>query len=725
MVFEELIGLPLANSKNFACFVVDAEGNFVYANEAFLNLYGYPKDELLGKPVVTIIEENSREQSFELFQKYMRDEALPPNHWTTITSSGIVKRATASITRLEKDGAIYISVILHPLNEDSNLHLLTKLKKENQTAKVGTFEYQPFTKRIEWSRGMYDIFELSPDEGVVPLQELRTYASLEDLQLLDKAARECLLKNKPCDISISLLQKDGSTKHVRVIAELKDGNLKKGTISGVAIDISDQLNTNLALRKVSIQRELAVQGGEIGIWEMDLHTYEAFYNNMWHEMLGYAREEIEFTGEFFFSLLHPDDKHLPMEAMENYLNGTIEKFDIEIRMRCKDGSYKWIHDRAKFVAWDKDGKPTKLSGTHVDITSQKRVAESLEIANKRLRSLIDASPMAIYSITKDGIVNDFWNPAAEELYGWKRNKVIGSFLPQLTEADLPEFKVHIEEIRKGKTLIKEKFIRTNVEGKEISIEVTTGPIFDKEGNLTEILVITSDITELEQKRLDLEASVKEKETLLQEIHHRVKNNLAVVSGLLHLQAFKSEDDEHIRGLAVAQSRIRTIAMVHELLYQANDFSKINLKIYYEKLVELIEQNMQMGHGNIKHDFDINVSYLNINQAIPLGLLLNELLTNSIKYAFDGEVNTLRISMNQKDNDITFVYEDSGPGFDTEKVSTTQGIGWELIKTLMQQLNASYEFDTSNRFFLKMKFENDLYSRGAHSNLKQEISSSTS
>ena len=717
MVFEEVIGLPLANSKSFGCCILNEQGCFVYANDTFCTLYGYSKTELIGESLAILIQPESQERSMQLYSDYLDKDTLPPNQWKTLTKEGINKSVAASTYKIENKGDIYVSVILYSLPENNDSKYIDELKRKEHFAKMGTFEYQPSKKRTEWSRGIFDIFEREPELGVISMKELRTYASLEDLHAIDTAARACLEKNQPCDITVTLLSKDGSNKHIRIVAELKDNNKEEGIISGAIIDITDQLNTNLEFRNVSLQHEVAVQGGEVGVWEMDLKTFEASYNHVWHEMLGYSSDEIELNAEFFFSLLHPDDQHLPMQALEKYRSGKSDKFDIELRLLCKDGSYKWIQDRAKFVAWDEDGKPTKIAGTHMDITSQKLAQESLEIANNRLRSLIDASPIVIYSITEDGKVNDFWNPAAEKLYGWTREETIGKFLPQLGKKDLPEFNARIEEIKKGKRLIKEKFVRQNRHGKDIFIEITTGPIFDKNGNLSEILVITSDITELEQKQSQLEASLKEKEMLLQEIHHRVKNNLAVVSGLLHLQTFKSSNVENQKSLLIAQNRIRTIAMVHELLYQANDFSKIDLREYYLKLVGLIEENMQIEQGEIEHNFEINVNYININQAIPLGLLLNELLTNSIKYAFNKGRNKLSISIAQQGNDIAFEYKDNGPGFDPDHIDSPNSIGWELIKTLMEQLGAIYTLDTNGRFYLHMTFTHDLFSRGAHSNMK--------
>ena len=172
--------------------------------------------------------------------------------------------------------------------------------------------------------------------------------------------------------------------------------------------------------------------------------------------------------------------------------------------------------------------------------------------------------------------------------------------------------------------------------------------------------------------------------------------------------------EKIR-LTEAQNRVHSIAMVHELLYQSDDFTKVNLHTYYDKLLKGIKENMQIGGQSIDHKLKIDSESLNINQAIPLGLLINELATNSAKYAFEDveqEINRITLSIHREAEKIHVVYQDNGKGYDRGNLQNQNGLGMQIIESLLAQLDADYEFNTDNQFRLELEFVEQL--KGSHS-----------
>ena len=326
----------------------------------------------------------------------------------------------------------------------------------------------------------------------------------------------------------------------------------------------------------------------------------------------------------------------------------------------------------------------------IDITKRMEAEIEAHRSNSKLRAFIKSSPIAIYQIEPDGKITDFWNPAAEHIFGWTREEVIGNTIPHLRDDFHNDFEEIIEDIRINKKPRQFPVTRHNRYGEELILEITAGPLFDENGKLTDLLIIANDITELEEYRKTLESALREKEILLQEIHHRVKNNLAIVSGLLELQALKDDNEHDISVIIEARNRIHSIAMVHEQLYQDMDFSHINPAEYYRKLLSKLQANTTSTEPNINYDLKFDIEKININRAVPLGLLINELFTNSIKHAFKDGKGNLKLHFAQKGALISVYYEDDGPGFSIDEIKNKNTIGWQLIETLLLQLDSTYE-----------------------------------
>lgn len=227
--------------------------------------------------------------------------------------------------------------------------------------------------------------------------------------------------------------------------------------------------------------------------------------------------------------------------------------------------------------------------------------------------------------------------------------MIGKELPQVDMENDSEFASIIKSIEKEHSPRQLIVKRNNKFGEELTLEVTVGPFFNEYGELTDLLIIANDITELQEYRKTLEAALKEKDILLQEIHHRVKNNLAIVSGLLELQAMRNDTDHDISMIIEARNRIHSIAMVHEQLYQDMDFSHIDPREYYRKLLKKLQANTISDPRDIEYDLKFDIDRININRAVPLGLLINELFTNSIKHAFKDGTGKLTLHFTQTDD----------------------------------------------------------------------------
>lgn len=220
----------------------------------------------------------------------------------------------------------------------------------------------------------------------------------------------------------------------------------------------------------------------------------------------------------------------------------------------------------------------------------------------------------------------------------------------------------------------------------------------------EILLQNSDLQKAQEI---VGASLKEKEVLLAELNHRVKNNLAIISGLLNLQENSTDSEEAKRVLSDSKTRIMSMALVHKMLYENPELKNIEIAKYSSKLLaELLHSYNVTKNTQVNEDYE-NI-YLPVNKSVPLGLILNELITNSIKYAYKYGQNQpwiFDISIKRANNEVKVVVKDNGPGFsrDFNEDTKTISLGIFLIKTLTEQIDGQVYFSNEAGAKIELKF----------------------
>ena len=261
-----------------------------------------------------------------------------------------------------------------------------------------------------------------------------------------------------------------------------------------------------------------------------------------------------------------------------------------------------------------------------------------------------------------------------------------------------------ELFKKGKVSLESNPITKN--GEVLSRNVNAA-LFERDRQ-TFIIGTGQDISDLKQRETELRATLNEKEVLLQEIHHRVKNNLAVISGLLELQAYEYEDANLKRMIMESQMRIQTMAMIHEKLYQSQNLSQIPVLEYIDDLINQIESSITYGSSKVEIETHIEPIELNINQAIPFALSLNEILSNALEHAFVGVKNgKLRVELKEKGNVIHSTISDNGIGFsENDKAEKPSSLGMTLIHALLSQIDADWTMDGTNGVTYKIAFRKD-------------------
>ncbi|MBO6793563.1 MAG: PAS domain-containing protein [Balneolaceae bacterium] len=413
-------------------------------------------------------------------------------------------------------------------------------------------------------------------------------------------------------------------------------------------------------------------------------------------------------GMNIFDVVPKKARALLMVNYNRALNGEAfelvqETVDAELNVQYWQNWFSPIRDKQENIIG--------LTVFSIDITQRVEAEQTIERNERRLRTLISNSPYCIHELDTEGRLISINEAGAEMFKMDSPESYLGRYYFGLMKNGYREKSEQLF----NRTLLGES-TEFGFDDGENYFESLFIPLRNDDNVVTRVMGITQDVTQRKHSESFVENSLREKTTLLAEIHHRVKNNLAIVSGLLELQKGEVDDERLTAIFDQSINRIISIAMVHELMYNTQDLSSINVHDYLEKLVPAISATMQNRIQNVDIDIDIEEYRLNINQAIPLGLLLNELFTNSFKYAFkDRDDNRIRIKLVVDDEKISAVYADNGRGFPADvDFEKPKNLGLNLIHAQLQQLDAEYEAKTKDKFELVFHFS--VQGRGSHSNI---------
>lgn len=319
-----------------------------------------------------------------------------------------------------------------------------------------------------------------------------------------------------------------------------------------------------------------------------------------------------------------------------------------------------------------------------DVSERLLSHQALRQRESMFSNLFHASPIGIALLDNHREIESI-NQSFEEIFGYTESEIKGLELDKLI---VPE-EEYEDAIELSASEISKVYSgrRKTKAGDIVDVIVCAVPVI-MDGNVIAMYGIYVDITERKRAEEKLKANLREKEVLLAEIHHRVKNNLAVITGLLELQRLNSDNKDAQKILKDSQMRVNSIALVHELLYKSDDFSQVDIKAYMKDIAKVISGALTKESVSVDIQFDLDDIELEITQAIPCGLILNEVLTNSYKHAFEGRSDGLvTISFKRKNGGITYKICDNGIGLPEENSKKDHSLGMTLVKTLGRQLNA--------------------------------------
>lgn len=321
-------------------------------------------------------------------------------------------------------------------------------------------------------------------------------------------------------------------------------------------------------------------------------------------------------------------------------------------------------------------------------TTFNEMASSLQkrtLARDYLDSIIESIHESLIVTDAEGLLVGM-NNSAQKMLHYTKQEAIGMHITEFYDL-INMQKVYDKHGNKGKTF---EFNLLTKRGRRIPVLLSESELVNSNGEKVGNVVVATDISQRKRANEKIKQSLKEKEILLAEIHHRVKNNLAVISGLLQLQIYEAKNDKVSEALAESQARIQSIALVHEMLYHTDRLAFIDYRRYVNDLLQAISSM----HLNVKKEITLKAEVdeisLNLNQAIPCSLLVNEIIVNSYKHAFnERDRGSITVKMREKDGFVELIIEDDGVGVETDKKENKDSLGLTLITTLTSQLKGEF------------------------------------
>lgn len=309
-----------------------------------------------------------------------------------------------------------------------------------------------------------------------------------------------------------------------------------------------------------------------------------------------------------------------------------------------------------------------------------------------LRYVFEAAPSAMLLVAADGRIR-MANGHCAALFGHAQ----GELVDRPVEMLVPErFRASHPELRRG--FLRDPSVRAmgagrdlfglRRDGTEVPIEIGLNPL--RAGGVVHVLASIIDITQRKRGEDLLRASLQEKETLLREIHHRVKNNMQVVSSLLSLQISNVDEPRYRAMFEECQARVRTMALIHEKLYATGNLASLDCGDYVRELAQMLVRSYAQRRADIRLQLDVESVFLDIQTAIPVGLILNELVTNSLKHAFpDGAGGAIRIALHcDATGRCALSVCDDGRGVPLGAATSARGLGLRMVRGLVRQLDGA-------------------------------------
>jgi PAS domain S-box-containing protein len=456
-----------------------------------------------------------------------------------------------------------------------------------------------------------------------------------------------------------------------------------------------------ALKRSEERFRRIVETAEEGIWLVDRKWETELVNDRMAEMLGYQHEEI--LGRHLLSFMDEQEQSWARELMARREQGLNEKHDFKFQRR--DGSDLWAIVSTNAVI-SEDGQFMHALAMVTDITERKQAEEALRESEKRYRMVVQDQTEVISRFLPDGTFS-FVNQVYCDFFGKKEHELLGNrWTPVAHPDDVETIQSKLAEISPANPVVDIENRVYSGKGRLHWFRFINRGFFNNEGRLSEIQSVGRDITDRKRAEADLQKSMAEKVVLLREIHHRVKNNMQAIIGLLRVHSRRTTDAHLTEIFNDCRDRIGAMSVIHETLYQSENLAKIDFNAYLKKLCRSLAQAHDARRKRITLTTSAADVSLNMDQGVAVGMIVAELISNAFKHAFpDGEGGTVSVHLDRPDGEtVRLVVSDTGVGLPEDfDIQNPPSLGMRLVAgAVTRELGGTLavEGDGGTRFIIR-------------------------
>jgi len=702
-VFEELEEKypTVVEHMDNVIFTLDAEGNFTYIGPDIEKISGHKAEELLDKHYSHLVHPDDLAGLSGSIKHTLNGEK-EYKEFRIFGKDGDIFYLSSSSQPIMKEGEVVgIGGLLTDITERKKVEESLKESEEYQktilsTIQTGIVVVDENTHEIIYLNKVASELIGTPEEEIIgnichkficPAEEGK--CPITDLnQVVDNSERVLL---------------DSNGNEIPIIKSVVPVTLKgHKCLLESFIDITNVKNVEKALKMEKVKFMTLAENAPFGMVLIYKDGTYKYINPKFKEIFGYDLEDIpnekEWSKKAFPSPKYR--KRVIKTWVDDFKDAKPgEKQPRIFNVTCKNGEIKTI----KFITGFMETGEYLMSVE--DITQQKKAENSLKKSENMYKTLFEDRGISTIIIEEDTTVS-LINKEFESLSGYTKEEIEGkrSWTEFAAEDDREKMKEYhrlrrIDPNSAPKTY-DARLIDKKGKIKEVIINATLIPGTDKS------LVSILDNTDRKKSEKQIKESLKEKELLLREIHHRVKNNLQIISSLLSLQSKYIDDKEMNDIFDECMNRVKSISYLHEGLYQSKNLTKINIDEYIRRLTTDLIYSYGFDKKPLKLNIKIEDISLNIETATPLGLIISEIVSNSLKHAFpdekDGELN---IELYSKDDQFILIVSDNGEGFPEDlDFRNTESLGMQLVNSLVEQLDGTIELDKSQgtKFIITFK-----------------------
>jgi len=730
----------LIETMNEGAATLTSDGTILYCNKSMAALLQVPLEKLIGSVLLSYVAPADSALFAARLESCMRQPAK--GEISLLSGVGNPTPVLFSCYSVELPGSRGMNVLFTDITELKQAETQLQIAAERERAaaalleiqerlalaadagQVGMFDFDMESGDVRWTQQQEKIFGYEPTTTTTTTTTTYTYQEWadrvhpDDLPMVEERMRQAMEERDPFQVEYRVVWPNGSVHWVNVASKYYfDDSGRCTRLMGAVRDISEYKHARAVNRKLTniIQHEkdrlsAVINGITDEVWFADTQKKITLANPSTLRFFGLDVTDKIDIEKFAASLevFRPDGSPRPIEEAPplRALRGETVTNQEEIIRNPVTGELRYRDVNANSVR-DIHGNILGSVSVVRDITDRKRAEEALRESEQRFRIMADRLPMMIWVHDAQGKLL-FVNQTYLEFFGVTPQQVAGPNWQSLVHSDdaaayAVEFSACVRDRRHFHAEVRAR----RFDGEWRWIESHGQPRFSASGEFLGMVGTSPDITERKQAEDRLKASLQEKEVLLKEIHHRVKNNMQVISSMVNLQADNIDNPDVQVHLQDIRDRVRSMALVHEKLYQADNLSSVPFDEYVVSLLSYLRDAYCNTGATIKFTTNLQPVSLWVEKAVPCGLMLNELVSNAFKHAFmnrtSGEIST--VLHRNPEGTICLSVSDDGVGMPPElDWRKSKSLGLRLIDILSKQLNATVELNREKGTEFKITFK---------------------